>query len=439
MRLLIILGFLVGAVVLGVKLMSGVQVFGAMKSAVIPSPPASTQGKNESRPPAPSPEVVASATALLPHGATPPLVTPAETSAPVPDEPPVGFSYRFLHRETPGPDFLADLAKFGVQAIADKATGQIAIRGKASDVDLVVRYLQGVDSAAGTCAVQSWAVFVDRSAQKGFDLVAAVSAVAGAVPDSATIGGGSITLNLTPGDVAAALSVIADGSAVEVVQRPYVRLTQGITAKIESTEEVPIPTATLSNGISQSSVTYRKVGLQLEVTPTFLDSDAVRLAVSQSNGIVGDSVDIGGSDVPVIQSQTVQTTAEMKIGQTIVLGGVATQRKRTVRGILRNTTETTDGALYVILSTYRDTAAGPAPAPDLAAPVAAQVPLASPMESPADWVDSQLLPSKGWQAQEAEFVASKSAIPSRAKTKETTPGPSSAPVSRKPRMGRPGR
>jgi len=321
-------------------------------------------------------------------GQSPPTITASDnTQATMPT---ITRVYRMQHRELPDASSLGVFQSMGLQVVLDVPSRVALFRGQADTVLSAVKLLESVDLVQDSCAVQTWAVFVDRTATRGFDLVSALATASGAPVLNVMEGG--FTLNVGPEKIALALSLIADGSSVEVVQRPHVRLTHGATATIESIQEVPVPTTAVSQGISQTSIDYRKVGLQLSVTPHFLSRDRVRLGVSQTNGLLGQNVVIAGNNVPIISSQTVQTAVEMTVGQTVVLGGVSTQRTRQTKGILRNSVEVAEGALYVILSTYDETPkAVPVGAPPIESPDGI-VPLSLPIEPSNDWLDGNVLP-----------------------------------------------
>jgi len=301
------------------------------------------------------------------------------------------LTYRFKHREPP--EGLSQAGSLlGLQVIVDAPSRSVFVYGSNSQIHDFRQYLENIDLLPGSCSVRTWAVYVDRSAQSGFDLVAAIKSV---VPETtATFGNGSFVLDLGADDIAISLAVIADGSSVEVLQRPHVRLEHGVQSIIESIQEVPVPQTTASQGISQTSVEYRKVGLQLAVTPHFLDRDQVRLSVKQTNGLIGQTVRIDGNEVPVIQSQTVQTQSTLAVGQTVILGGVATRRETLERGLLRNVKETSDGYLYVILATSHDIPkAYPVGSEPIPSPFDS-VPLSEPDIDGAEWIDGEVLPPR---------------------------------------------
>lgn len=370
-------------------------------------------------PPSVSPSLPPASPALLAHGSSLDIPVPASSVSPpqapspafVPEKP-IAITYRFQHRELPAASQL-DMLKSnnGLLVLSDPSSSTVTFSGQPELVHMAQALMRDLDLSGGSCGVRTWAVYVDRRAQKGFDLAAAIRAVT-APATGLTVGAGGITLNLDAGDLSAALDVIADGATVEVMQRPHVSLMHGVPSTVESLQEVPLPSVAVSQGISQSSIQYRKVGLQLTVTPYFLGHDSVRLAVKQSNGLIGSTVDLGGGvSAPVIESQTVDTTVQLTVGQSVVLGGVATDRLRTVRGLLRNTTERVSGSLYVILSTYHDVPRAvpvdPLPFP---APVGfPSVPFSGPSAPGTDWIDDQILPSKDWQRDEAKFLRARGA------------------------------
>jgi hypothetical protein len=323
------------------------------------------------------------------------------------EEPPTWGRYTLKHRVLPASLDLAERWRsLGVECIVDPFGRSVVYRGNYAGTLAFREAMEAFDTVPGSCCVQAWTVYVDRRVSKGFDLAAALGAVASG-DTTLTLGGGALTLDVGADRIAAALSVIADGGAVELVQAPYARLVDGQTAKVESTQEVPIPETVVANGVAQTSIRFRKVGLQLEVQPVFLDGDRVRLTVSQGNGVIGSPVKVGENEIPVIQSQNVSSTAELSVGQTLVLGGVRTRRTSVRKGLLRSTEEIEEGALYVILSTYSDTpraieVGNVQGFPDGLADFAP--PLTVPVESGADWLDGELLPPKGWKEEERKSI-----------------------------------
>jgi hypothetical protein len=257
---------------------------------------------------------------------------------------------RLRNRELPDQQWLTSWATMGVTLVPDPVARAVTVAGPLDRVEMVSKALRDLDDVQGSCALQAWCVYVDSSIEKGWDLVAAIGAVTGG-GFRAVVSPGSVTLDLGNDSIAAALAMIADGVSVEVVQNPYVRLTHLKPAIIEAISEFPVPQTTVSNGLAQTSIEFRKVGLQFSVSPRFLGGNRVALDVTQKNGVVGNPVEIGGNEIPVVDTQTVSSTVELDIGQGIVLGGVKTSRLRHSKGLLRDKVEASNGVFYVVLST----------------------------------------------------------------------------------------
>lgn len=301
-------------------------------------------------------------------------------------------SYRFTDRMPP------EIPSFGssVSAIYDRDSRVVMLKGPEKEVACAMLALRDLDLSADSCEVRTWAVYADRSLGNGWDLGAVLSSVSGA-DLGLSVGGGSASITLNGNQVAAALDVIANGAAVDVLQRPHLTLLHGQISEVEAADEVPLPQVSVSgNGFSQSGIIYRKVGLKLRVTPQFLGRDRVRLAVDQENGLIGSNVEVSpGLSAPVISTQRVSSSCEIAIGETVILGGVATDRLVRKTGFLKDTTERQRGFLFVVLSTAPSSPRALDPASPLPRSPFPAVPLSSPLPSAAGfsaWDDAQLLP-----------------------------------------------
>jgi Bacterial type II and III secretion system protein len=314
-----------------------------------------------------------------------PSLLPPSVGNPLTSVPSHSCVYVFRFREVPEATRLESVSRLGCSFLADSVSRSVFLSGNQESVAMGLRYLESLDVSPRSCGVQTWAVYVDSSASHGYDIVAAIKAV---TPKLYT---GSITqtgivLELSPGDIDAALNVICDGTTVTMIQRPYIHLIDQIPASIESIKKIPIASNSISNGFSQNSIGFEKVGLVLSVTPRFYAGRSITLDCSQSNGIVASSSLVSGNNVPVIDSQLIKTSVSMDIGQAVVLGGVSTTRSKTSRGFLHDTEELTNGSLYIIIATYPD------------------IPFALPVDSSprprlplVDYTpDNSVLPPKNW-------------------------------------------
>jgi type II secretion system protein D len=154
------------------------------------------------------------------------------------------------------------------------------------------------------------------------------------------------------GSIAEALRVFVRATDSQgdfkVLARPAVYTANNKRAVISSGQRVPVPQSTLSEvdptttagdtASVASTVTYEDVELRLEVIPLINATGDVTLKIAQINDTLsGTTVNIGGNQVPQINSQRLTTTVTVPSGSTIVLGGL----------IQDNITETNGGIPYL--------------------------------------------------------------------------------------------
>ena len=124
-----------------------------------------------------------------------------------------------------------------------------------------------------------------------------------------------------------------------IISRPTVFTSNNKKAIIASGREVPVPVNTLTNvgnvnvvnntAAVSSSIEYKKVVLQLEVVPLINSEKEVSLDILQKlDSIVpnGD-VNIGGNQVPTIDTKYIRTNVAAPHGSTIILGGLIEDEK----------------------------------------------------------------------------------------------------------------
>ena len=125
----------------------------------------------------------------------------------------------------------------------------------------------------------------------------------------------------------------------KIISRPTVFTSNNKKAIIASGREVPVPVNTLTNvgnvnvvnntAAVSSSIEYKKVVLQLEVVPLINSEKEVSLDILQKlDSIVpnGD-VNIGGNQVPTIDTKYIRTNVAAPHGSTIILGGLIEDEK----------------------------------------------------------------------------------------------------------------
>jgi type II secretory pathway component GspD/PulD (secretin) len=271
-------------------------------------------------------------------------------------------SITFEHRPVPTTEQLTrlvssdntteqDRIRRKVTAVADIPTNTVLLYGDALEVARLTDALKSLDKVIQTCHLKTWVIFVRADRQKGYDVVA--NLLSGISPDPlGTIGSG--IFNFTGGIDKLQFAISSNNTRgnLEIVDQPYMQLLHGTTSTIATLEEVAIPTTTISDGLAETSIQFKKVGLTIDVTPFFLAQDRVRLQVKQSNGVIGATREIGGNDIPEISTQSLETSAELRLGQVLLLGGVQSVSRETSKSFLSKRDDRQAGHLYVVCAVY---------------------------------------------------------------------------------------
>lgn len=120
--------------------------------------------------------------------------------------------------------------------------------------------------------------------------------------------------------IATAIDFLADKNLARSVAEPNITTLSGEQATVLVGGEVPIPTAT-SNAVSTfQGVAFQDFGVRLDIRPTLSQSGVVTLEVVPS--IIRPTVALAVNNVPGFTVQTVQTTARVQAGQSLVIGGL---------------------------------------------------------------------------------------------------------------------
>jgi general secretion pathway protein D len=119
----------------------------------------------------------------------------------------------------------------------------------------------------------------------------------------------------------------------KVISHPAVFTENNKLAVIASGSQIPVPSSTTSgftgsttdNGLTTtSSISYESVLLQLDIIPLINADHEVTLQIRQTNNTQGNNVNISGNEVPIIDTQEINTTITVPNKSTVVIGGLIT-------------------------------------------------------------------------------------------------------------------
>ncbi|MFD2168193.1 type II secretion system protein GspD [Thalassotalea euphylliae] len=115
---------------------------------------------------------------------------------------------------------------------------------------------------------------------------------------------------------------------VNVLSRPSLLVRDGVTANINVGDDIPTVGEIITDPVngSQTSVVYRKTGVELDVTPTINARGVVIMDINQkiSNQSPGTDA-VAGS--PIVFERSIKTEVIAESGQTVVLGGLISDNK----------------------------------------------------------------------------------------------------------------
>jgi pilus assembly protein CpaC len=123
------------------------------------------------------------------------------------------------------------------------------------------------------------------------------------------------------GDVEIILNALRANGVATILAEPNLVAMNGHEARFFAGGEFPVPVPTSLTEVP--AVEFKDFGVIVNFVPTILDDETIRLRVSPEVSNIDQFIQIGlGQDAPVLSTRSVQTTVEMKQGQTLALAGL---------------------------------------------------------------------------------------------------------------------
>ena len=144
---------------------------------------------------------------------------------------------------------------------------------------------------------------------------------------SGTLGGVPSTLGgiFESGEIRVFLKWLSSNGTVTLLSEPVLTTLSGHSASILGGGEFAVPT-TIGLGGGQTT-TFRGFGTSMVVTPTVIDRDLIRLQVIPEFSSINQNNAVQG--IPGTNVKRVQTTVELREGQTFAIGGLISRQTLT--------------------------------------------------------------------------------------------------------------
>ncbi|MBI1313012.1 type II and III secretion system protein [bacterium] len=154
--------------------------------------------------------------------------------------------------------------------------------------------------------------------QLGVNLLRAGSATG--VGGAALSAGSVLTGVFENGELTVALNWLAGNRTARILAAPTLTVLSGHTASFLAGGEFPVPTIVGVGGAQGSTTSFRGFGTSLLVRPEVIDKDWIKMDITPEYSQINAANGAGG--IPGLSSRRVNTTVQLREGQTIVLAGL---------------------------------------------------------------------------------------------------------------------
>ncbi|MFO0917951.1 MAG: pilus assembly protein N-terminal domain-containing protein [Planctomycetaceae bacterium] len=125
------------------------------------------------------------------------------------------------------------------------------------------------------------------------------------------------------GDINRVVNWLAANGTAKILTEPNTTVLSGRPAEFLAGGEFAVPTVVGINGAAGQTTTFRGFGTSMLVTPTVTDHDLIRLTAIAEFSALNSRHSV--NNIPGLDTRRVQTTVELREGQTLALGGLLSQ------------------------------------------------------------------------------------------------------------------
>jgi general secretion pathway protein D len=227
-----------------------------------------------------------------------------------------------------------------VTILADDRSNAVVVSGTVDDIRLIRDLVNKIDIVLAQVRIEVIIVEVtlsdtDKSGISALNLTVGPNSKSGALQITnftGSVAGWDVSAGVVnPLSFAAAMTDAGNRHKVKILSAPTIVTTHNKQASFAVTQQQPVITGTTSTPTSgssttgfstNSSVTYKDIGIQLKVTPLIGDDGSIQLQIDQIVDDVLSNVTIDNNQQPVIGHREANSFVNVNDGQMIVLGGL---------------------------------------------------------------------------------------------------------------------
>ncbi len=217
--------------------------------------------------------------------------------------------------------------------LLDKARRICVVHTTVEKFAVIEAYFKAIDKPLPQVLIEASIVAVDDGLEKqlgikwnGFEGTTGYIAPQGTNPTSKSLKdfikyGGTWDVS----SVQALLKAVETDNKSQILSRPRVITVTGKTSSIHVGDEIPYSSGTsvTDGGTTTSSVSFKEVGIKLDVTPVVnLNDNTIQLNVIPEVSQWVRDVVMGNNIVPQVSTRRAESTIKIKNGDTMVIGGL---------------------------------------------------------------------------------------------------------------------
>lgn len=143
---------------------------------------------------------------------------------------------------------------------------------------------------------------------------------------ASALGGTPATLTgiFENGEISVLINWLQSNGTAKILSEPVLTVMSGHSASFLSGGEFAVPTIVGIGGAQGQTTTFRGFGTSVIGTPHVVDKDLIRMVIVSEFSQINNANAVQG--IPGVDSRRVQTTVQLREGQTIVIGGLISRR-----------------------------------------------------------------------------------------------------------------